>query len=492
MALVLLMACCFMPAAALATGLPQPDGGYAGGGIYPDGGYTGSFGGIVPDSGLSNNFGGTVPNAGSGLNNGSVPSVGGGLTNGYGGIVPDSGLSNMGGNTGSGAMISGGVSLPAIISGPSDTASAIGGVPAALRVEAYSSNGLSLGYQWYSLGGSPNGYPSPISGAVLSSYTPPQSMGTNYYCVGVYATANGMRSNEVMSGAAAVSYYGIEIARNPSKTQYSVGSSVSLNGLVVRVYEANGNYWESSNGSGLSVYPQTLGSKGSIPVQVSYGQSSATFYVNVTDGTAADDPNHEHKFGDWEVTKEATCVTTGSRTRKCECGTAETEELMKTDHTWDDGTVTKQPTNTANGATLYTCTICKANRSEIIPAGTQNPSPTTSLDAAAAGNNPANTGSGTTYANNSYVAVTPPGASSAAANASGQATLYTPQNGTSGQSQYPGQTNPGQVGTASTIDSSRGSHSEESSGWWLIPVSALLLVGTGIGAYYLMRRRGGE
>lgn len=454
-ALVLIMACCLMPASAMATGLPQPDGGYTQGGIFPDSGLNNGYGSIVPDSGLNNNFGGTV---------------------------------------GSGTVISGGVSLPAIISGPSDTASAVGGVPAALRVEAYSTNGLSLGYQWYSLGGSPNGYPSPISGAVLSSYTPPQSMGTNYYCVGVYAISNGIRSNEVMSGAAAVSYYGIEIARNPSKTQYAVGSSVSLDGLVVRVYEANGGYWESSNGNGLSVYPQTLSTKGSIPVQVSYGQSSATFYVNVTDGTAADDPNHEHKFGEWETTKEATCVTTGSRTRKCECGETETEELMKTDHTWDEGTVTKQPTNTANGATLYTCTICKANRSEIIPAGTQSPSPTTSLDAAAAGNNPsANTGSGTTYANNSYVAVTPPGASSAAAaNASGQATLYTPPVGANGQSQYPGQTDLGQVGTASTIGSNRGSHSEESSGWWLIPVSALLLVGTGIGAYYLMRRRSGE
>lgn len=479
LALVLVLACCFMSAGAMATGLPQPDGGYVQGGIYPDGGYGGSFGGIVPDSGLSNNFGG------------GVPSVGNGLTNGYGSIVPDSGLSNMGGNVSSGTVISGGVSLPAIISGPSDTAAAVGNVPAALRVEAYSSNGLTLGYQWYSLGGSPNGYPSPISGAVLSSYTPPQSMGTNYYCVGVYAVSNGMRSNEVMSGAAAVSYYGLEIVRNPSKTQYATGSAVSLDGLVVRVYEANGNYWESSNGSGLSVYPQTLNTNGNIPVEVSNGQSSATFYVTVTAGTAADDPNHEHKFGEWETTKEATCVTTGARTRKCECGTAETEELMKTDHTWDEGTVTKQPTNTANGATLYTCTICKANRSEIIPAGTQSPSPTTSLDAAAAGNNPTvNTGSGTTYANNSYVAVTPPGASAAAA-AAGQAGANA-QNGANGQTQYPGQTDLGQVGTVANVDGSRGAHNEESSGWWLIPVSALLLVGTGIGAYYLMRRRGGE
>ena len=32
----------------------------------------------------------------------------------------------------------------------------------------------------------------------------------------------------------------------------------------------------------------------------------------------------------------------------------------------------------------------------------------------------------------------------------------------------------------------------DSTGWWLIPVSALLLVGCGTGAYYLMKKKGGE
>lgn len=461
--LALLLIFCLSPVSALAIGaLPQPDGGFGGG-------FNNGYTGVVPDggsSGLTNGYGGIVPDGSSGL------------TNGYGGIAPDGGLSNSGN-----PVVSLGLSIPAIMAEPYDVSSAMGGVPAALRVEAYSANGLALGYQWYSLGGSPNGYPSPISGAVLSSYTPSQTMGTRYYCVGVYAISNGMRSSEVMSRAAAVSYYGIEIVRNPSKTQYATGSEVSLDGLVVRVYEPNGSYWESSNGSGLSVYPQTLNTNGNIPVQVSYGQSSASFYVTVAAGTLADDPNHEHSFGAWETTKEATCVTTGSRTRTCECGETETEELMKTDHNWDEGTVTKQPTNTSNGATLYTCTVCKANRSEIIPAGTQSPEPTTSLDAAAAGQNPTvnNTGSGSTYANNVYTPATPPGAASAAAAAG--------QNGYTGQSEYTGEP----VGTLANTGSDKGSFgSDESSGWWLIPVSAALLVGTGIGAYYLMRRKGGE
>lgn len=473
-ALALMLVCC-LPVSAFAMGaLPQPDGGFGGGygGIVPDGSYGGG-------SGLTNGYTGIAPDNSYGV------------SNGYTGIQPDSGLSNNAG--GSNPVVSFGISVPAIMGQPYDVSSAMGGVPAALRVDAYSANGLALGYQWYSLGSSPNGMPNPISGAVFSSYTPSQVMGTRYYCVGVYAISDGMRSSEVMSQAAAVSYYGIEIARNPSKTQYSVGSAVSLDGLVVRVYEANGGYWESSNGSALSVYPQTLTTEGSIPVQVSYGQSSATFYVTVTPGTAADDPNHQHVFGEWETTKPATCVTTGTRTRTCtECGETETEDLMKTDHNWDEGTVTKQPTNTSNGATLYTCTVCKANRSEIIPAGTQSPEPTTSLDAAAAGQNPSsgNVSTGGTYANNVYTPVTPPGASSAAA-AVGQPG----QSSQPGQTGYTGQTdnNGDAVGTLSNTGSSKGGiGSSESSGWWLIPVSAALLVGTGIGAYYLMRRRGGE
>ena len=35
-------------------------------------------------------------------------------------------------------------------------------------------------------------------------------------------------------------------------------------------------------------------------------------------------------------------------------------------------------------------------------------------------------------------------------------------------------------------------NNNNSSGWWLIPVSALVLVGTGTGAYYVMRKKGGQ
>ena len=47
------------------------------------------------------------------------------------------------------------------------------------------------------------------------------------------------------------------------------------------------------------------------------------------------------------------------------CGDAVTE---KQDHTWDEGTVTTQPTEEKDGVRTYTCSICSANDTESIPA----------------------------------------------------------------------------------------------------------------------------
>lgn len=372
-----------------------------------------------------------------------------------------------------------------------------GGVPAALRVDAYSSQGGSLGYQWYSCDS--YGGMSAIPGATGAAYTPPVNYGTHNYCVGVYTILDGMRSEETYSQVMSVTYSGVDIVSSPSKTNYYVGDTVDLSGLTVHVYDNSGTYWTSYNGSGLSVYPSEFTAPGSIPVEISDGYSSDVFYVNVGTEAQGKAANHTHEFGEWEVTKEATCVTTGVKTRSCECGEKETEELIKTEHNWDDGTITKEATSANNGSRLYTCTICQANRSEIIPAGTQNPSPTTSLDAAAAANpnviinqgDPAKNGSTSTYNN------------------SGNSTYSNFNNNVPATNQTNTNVNPAQGGAQTAqgiLDGSQagltnldGSQSgivknsnKESSGWWLIPVSALVLVGTGIGAYYLMQKKSGE
>ena len=96
----------------------------------------------------------------------------------------------------------------------------------------------------------------------------------------------------------------------------------------------------------------------------------------------------EHVWGEWTITKEATCVDAGEKTRTCSaCGETETEVIEATgvhtyeswtyvdenvheatctvcgnkaqeDHTWDSGIVTVKPTETENGVRTHTCHIC--------------------------------------------------------------------------------------------------------------------------------------
>ena len=119
-----------------------------------------------------------------------------------------------------------------------------------------------------------------------------------------------------------------------------------------------------------------------------------------------------HDFGAWTVTKAATCTETGLRTRACTdagCSKVETAVIPalghteavdaakaatctetgltegkhcsvcgailtvqeKTDalgHAWDNGKVTKEPTETETGVKTFTCTRCGETKTEVIPA----------------------------------------------------------------------------------------------------------------------------
>ena len=67
--------------------------------------------------------------------------------------------------------------------------------------------------------------------------------------------------------------------------------------------------------------------------------------------------NHEHSFGDWKITKAATCTATGTKTRTCSvCGKVETQTIAKTAHKYANTVV--KPTYTAQGYTLHKCSVC--------------------------------------------------------------------------------------------------------------------------------------
>ena len=64
-----------------------------------------------------------------------------------------------------------------------------------------------------------------------------------------------------------------------------------------------------------------------------------------------------HNFGAWTVIKNATCTEKGSKTRKCQnCSHTETADIAATGHKYTEKVIS--PTETENGYTLHTCSVC--------------------------------------------------------------------------------------------------------------------------------------
>ena len=75
-------------------------------------------------------------------------------------------------------------------------------------------------------------------------------------------------------------------------------------------------------------------------------------------------------YGTTENTVPATCGEAGRVDTICSnCGEViSTKEIPATgEHTWDNGTVTTEPTATTPGVRTYTCTICGQTKEEVIP-----------------------------------------------------------------------------------------------------------------------------
>ena len=95
-------------------------------------------------------------------------------------------------------------------------------------------------------------------------------------------------------------------------------------------------------------------------------------------------------YGTTENTVPATCGEAGRVDTICSnCGEViSTKEIPATGaHTWDNGTVTTEPTETTPGVRTYTCAVCGATRTETIPATgahdyqfTKNIAPTCTAD----------------------------------------------------------------------------------------------------------------
>ncbi len=74
-----------------------------------------------------------------------------------------------------------------------------------------------------------------------------------------------------------------------------------------------------------------------------------------------------HKFTE-EIIEEATCLESGLKRLACEyCGDVYAERIPAAGHKYDNGVVTKEPTDTETGIRTYTCAVCGDSYTEVIP-----------------------------------------------------------------------------------------------------------------------------
>ena len=84
-------------------------------------------------------------------------------------------------------------------------------------------------------------------------------------------------------------------------------------------------------------------------------------------------PATGHSFGEWEVSKAATCAAPGEETRTCaHCQEQETRELPALDHTFGEWTITQQADCFHDGLKVHTCTVCGQEETEVVEKNSEN------------------------------------------------------------------------------------------------------------------------
>ena len=142
-----------------------------------------------------------------------------------------------------------------------------------------------------------------------------------------------------------------------------LGSLVTVKGVITRVEMANGLVQtimvKDANGDESRVFIDGYITTAKDVVNAEVGReitaTGLASYDNtftLSDGTAVapririrdradvvcgDKVEHTHAFGEWTVTKEATCTEPGEQTRTCDCGYSETQVIPATGHDYVNG-----------------------------------------------------------------------------------------------------------------------------------------------------------
>lgn len=76
----------------------------------------------------------------------------------------------------------------------------------------------------------------------------------------------------------------------------------------------------------------------------------------------------EHAYGAWSIIEPVSCESGGLQKRTCAiCGAEQTQPIGEpTGHSWDEGTIVKEPTATAEGTKEFHCHGCGTTKTEAI------------------------------------------------------------------------------------------------------------------------------
>ncbi len=81
-------------------------------------------------------------------------------------------------------------------------------------------------------------------------------------------------------------------------------------------------------------------------------------------------PATGHSLSEWETIENPNCTEAGTESRHCihtDCTYKEDRTLPALGHDWDDGNVTEQPSESAEGSITYTCKRCHTTKTQTLP-----------------------------------------------------------------------------------------------------------------------------
>ena len=154
------------------------------------------------------------------------------------------------------------------------------------------------------------------------------------------------------------------------------GQTVTFSQNGVRVYDEAGNKvaskdeWPGTTYSYLNIWYDVTGELG---VALQSGKTYKFQFYVIVGGKEYWSPvvtfttAHTHNY---KATVTApTCTAKGYTTHTCACGDSYVDTYVDAlGHAWDNGKVTKEPTETETGVKTFTCTRCGETKTETIPA----------------------------------------------------------------------------------------------------------------------------